>query len=88
MQWKNLLRRLQLQNFGGLFKSKKFEKVKGNNIVSVNKKCFSYVIDFKSFGYSVLVFIIVVAIILINSLYSLTLYLKVFKSEFFRISIA
>ena len=85
---KNLLRRLQLQNFGGLFKSKKLEKVKENNIVSVNKKCFSYVKDFKSFDYSLLVFIIVVAIILINSLYSLTLYLKVFKSELFRISMA
>ena len=37
---------LKLQSIDGLFESKKFEKVKGSNIIKyVQKKYFSYIID-------------------------------------------
>ena len=52
----------------------KFENVKGSKIVKcVQKKYFNYIIDkcFKSFGYPVLVFIIIFVIIFINSIYQL-----------------
>ena len=62
-----------------LLESTKFEKVKGSNIVKfAQKKYFSYIIDkfflaqrkfFKSFGYLGLVFIIVFAIIFIDTIY-------------------
>ena len=39
-------RSLKLQSIDGLFESKKFEKVKGSNIIKyVQKKYFSYIID-------------------------------------------
>ena len=39
-------RSLKLQSIDGLFESRKFEKVKGSNIVKcVQKKYFSYIID-------------------------------------------
>ena len=42
--WKQ--KRLKLQSIDGLFESRKFEKVKGSNIVKrVLKKYFSYLID-------------------------------------------
>ena len=56
-------RSLQLQRISGLLQSRKFEKVKGNNIVC--KKEILYIID-KVF---LLVFFITFVIILISSIY-------------------
>ena len=87
-------RRLKLQSIDGLFESRKFEKVKGSNIVKrVPTKYFSYLVDkiasLKRNLSKVLViwslFFIAFVIIFVYTLYELSFHLNVFQSELFRI---
>ena len=91
-------RSLKLQSIDGLFESRKFEKVKGSNIVKcVQKKYFSYIIDkivsltykklFKNFGYPVRFLLLFLLLFLLIVYISLAFHLEVFQSELFRISI-
>ena len=85
-------RRLKLQSIDGLFESRKFEKVKGSNIVKrVPTKYFSYLVDkiasLKRNLSKVLViwslFFIAFVIIFVYTLYELSFHLNVFQSELF-----
>ena len=91
-------RYFKLETIDGLLESRKFEKVKGSNIVKcVQKKYFSYIIDkivsltykklFKNFGYPVRFLLLFLLLFLLIVYISLAFHLERFQSDLFRISI-